>query len=589
MCYIFYTYYGKLYHEKSNRRKYLLSTKIKVTFASLILLEKTPSGCIVRAFFGKKPFNGDNMKKGLIFGLQLMCLCLFVGHAPLLSKNSAHKKDTHFDVLRKTMARKINDIHRVDQILEAYKKLTKEVHQPQATWNVFEKWLTEKSYFIGSKHYNHDLVYEELPGLKKSDSFHRYFKRFVENILPKTPPKEAHHGKVKRITVLYSGLAGGGHKSPAVALARYCEQIGHKVLIIDLDEISNLYSPRVDGYTKAQIYEEIYQRQGNQKKATELYKRINKLYTPEKRKYLFDTKERIRKFRADHIFAVAHHQHNLSYLSYQLGIPMTYVHTDHTFNPNLIRLVKEQVKLADPLIQFGVLTYSKSFFENIHQAFSVQDKHLPPALSKQMVQLAFPVRPSFKSATKVQIKKLRKALHIPQNGIVCKLAMGQAGFTDELGKIVHKLIQEAKTLKKPLDVFVICAKNTKLKADLEKVVKRAALHHSKLHMHVCGFMEEKEMAAIDRASDVWITKPGGATCAELVCTQKQMLYLFVDHHEWEKTNAAYLRKLRLAAPLSLQTSITKQIMKRAAYHKKLNLKRLPKDLWREQVTNIIGK
>src|SRR5262249_23178874 len=144
------------------------------------------------------------------------------------------------------------------------------------------------------------------------------------------------------------------------------------------------------------------------------------------------------------------------------------------------------------------------------------------------------------------------------NAIVCKLAMGANGLAIDIKKILKRIVREEKRLKRPLNVFVICGKNE----DLKEQLKHYSRAKGKITISIMGFLEEKQMADIDRVSDVWITKPGGSTSAELVQTQKQMLYEINPAHPWERCNAHYLESLHLAKKLTPNRSIIDQIKNR---------------------------
>lgn len=486
------------------------------------------------------------------------------------------------------MAKKIDDIERVDLVLKKYKELLGEVSLSKNSRDGLEEWLLKKSIYIGSKYYDHNALYESVPELKKNTKFQRAYKEFVSNIAC----KHAHRHKSlapkdqKNITILFTGCAGGGHQAPATALAQHFKKLGHKVQFIDVSELENRYSPRVEGYTRAQIYSEVFQKEGNAEKARKLRERIDELYKPEKRRSMTDLKKMITNFEADHIFTVAHHRPHLSYVSFQLGIPMTYVHTDHVFHRLLLPILKEQMDFETPLVKFTALSNDEDFLKNVYEELKIEKGELPHSIRRQIVRLDFPVRSSFAPVTKKQMHEIHNTLAIPRNAMVCKLAMGQSGLTKEIEDTLRQLIHEEKLLHHPLYVYVVCGKNVALKTHLEKLVQRHLTGKSKIHIDLRGFMDETEMAQIDKACNVWITKPGGSTSAELVQTQKQMLYVVTPHHPWEKNNAKYLEKLNLAERLSSSKPLVRQIQKRCDFHKRVDLEALPTSRWQHQATRL---
>ncbi|MBS0635140.1 MAG: hypothetical protein JSR37_06735 [Verrucomicrobia bacterium] len=480
---------------------------------------------------------------------------------------------SYADTLRERLARRLPDIERVDHIVEAYATMKEALYLDETTEKTFEDWLAAKVLFIGSRYYDHNLVYKRLPALQHNEKFTKAYSRFVSNITIdnasewRTERSETN----KKITLLFTGAYGGGHRAPTMAIKQYLEEKGHTVQLIDVDEVENRYSPQIDGYTKADIYAEVYQKQNDPKKAERLTKLLNAAQKIEDQRFLADIKDDIIQFQPDHIIAVAHHKPKLAYLSYSLGVPMTYMHTDHGFNRTLLPILYEQERLSDtPLIHFAMLSRDALFDTS-------------ESIVRQLVRVDFPVRPSFQPASSKEKLKLREKLNIPADAVVVKLAMGANGLANDMKRLLNRMKRDSKKIKKPFHVFVVCGKNEQLKKDLEKYGK----NKSKLNLHVLGFLDEKAMAEIDRASDVWITKPGGSTSAELVQTQKQMLYEINPAHPWEQNNATFLKSIGLAKKLDKKKSIIKQIEERIKRHKSVVRKQLPLSNWQKQLDEVI--
>jgi len=469
--------------------------------------------------------------------------------------------------LREKLAHKIPDIERIDTIISAYNDLKDEVPLKQKSTKAIEKWLTNKAYFVGSRFYDHNLLFDKLPKLKKNKQFKAAYKEFISKITYYNNPTDTD----KKITILFTGAYGGGHKAPTMAIKAYLEHKGYTIQLIDVDERENRYSPEVDGYTKADLYAEVYQKLNDPAKAKELGRKLSKAQPIEDRRFLGDIREEVAEFGPKHILAVAHHKPRLAYISYVLGCPMTYIHTDHGFRPMLQSILTEQKRLKKPLIRFGLIGDDKLFKAKKEK-------------KRQVVRVDFPVRASFKPISPSRLKSLRKRMQIEDNAYVVKVAMGQNGLAKDIKKILVRMIEEEKKLKNPLYVYVVCGRNEQLQEQLAPFANAKG----KIHIKILGFLEEKEMAKIDRASDVWITKPGGSTSAELVETQKQMLYEINASHGWEKSNAAQLKKLGLAKKMSKKRSIIKQIQERINRHKKINKKKLPRSQWQAQIDKIVS-
>jgi UDP-N-acetylglucosamine:LPS N-acetylglucosamine transferase len=491
--------------------------------------------------------------------------------------------------LRRDMANALPDIERVDEILAQYDKLKEQKKFSKKSARAFEQWLCTKSIFLGSAFYDHNLVYKKFTHLSKDKKFKKAYDAFVKGIAsPHKPAVKPHLKQHKKITVLYTGSYGGGHKIPATALTTHLEKHGHTVQLIDVDAISDRYSPVIEGFTRGQIYQEVFQKQGNAKRAHTLGKMIDAAQRTSQKRYLTDLRKMIADFGSDHIFAAAHHRPKLSYLSFYLGIPMTYLHTDFVFHRQLVPILTEQMKLKRKPVSFVSLSKEDSFLKNIYEGLKIKKKgKLPAAARKQIVPVGFPVRPSFVPVTKEQVNNIRDKLKIPHEAIVCKLAMGQNGLAREIRDILTRLFKEEKKLSEPFHLFVICGKNDLLREDIQKLVKESLGKNSLITVHLMGFLDEQEMAQIDKASDVWITKPGGSTCAELIKTQKQMLYVLNKHHSWELVNANYLKKLKLGGIFSTKKSIVSQVKERIREGNKVDHSKLPKNNWEQKAIDVL--
>ncbi len=486
--------------------------------------------------------------------------------------------------LRERLAHRLPDIEQVDQIVDAYTTFSNKVALDSSTTASLEDWLLAKSTYIGSKNYDHNLFFRRAPSLNDDKYFNKHFKIFVDKITKETKEEEVNQqtnnqelnsGDLpieKRITLLFTGAYGGGHRAPTMAIKEYLEKTGHTVQLIDVDDVENKYSPEINGYTKADIYAEVYQKQNNPRKAKYLTRLLNKAQPVEDKRFLTDIRHSVSEFMPQHIIAVAHHKPKLTYISYKLGIPMTYIHTDHGFNRMLLPVLYEQEKIENPLVRFALLGNDPLF-------------QASESITKQLTRVDFPVRASFRPASRKRKQLLRKDLKIPKNAYVIKLAMGQNGLAKDMKKILNRIRRERKKLKKPLYVFAICGKNELLKKQLHKYTKTKG----KVKVRVLGFLEEKQMAAVDRASDIWITKPGGSTSAELVQTRKQMLYEINPAHPWETNNAKHLEGLHLAKKLSSKKSIIRQIQSRIKVDKKLKKDKIPASNWQAQIDALIAE
>jgi UDP-N-acetylglucosamine:LPS N-acetylglucosamine transferase len=505
---------------------------------------------------------------------------LFAGHNLYKGKRS----------LRTKMAKKMPDVVRVDKILSELKKLSRKAKLSKRKTKALGNWLHTQSIFVGSSYYNHSRAFSSVKKLARNKKFKKQYAKFVENISqnPKVLPRAPH--EKKHVSILYTGCYGGGHKTPATAIAQYFEGIGCEVQLIDVDVIANKYSPVVEGYTRAQIYGEVFQKEGNVEKAKRLKAKIEKAQTISSLRHVADIREMVREFNPKHIFVVAHHRPYLGAISYQLGIPMTFVHTDFIFHKGLAPLVKEQAKIKKPLITFSVLTRKKFFFKHLYEALDMDAEtktKLPASVRRQLLYgFGIPVRSSFVPPTPEQIVELRHLIGVPKEAIICKIAMGQNALLRETHAVIQRFIDEQKQLDKEVHLFVVCGKNDQLRESIYELTDQVD-PNGKLKIHPFGFLNEPEMACVDKVSDIWISKPGGSTTSELVATQKQMLYLTNPHHHWELYNARFLQSHGLAEALTDDEPIYSQVKKRIKAHAQLDKNILPINEWKEKALSLV--
>lgn len=486
---------------------------------------------------------------------------------------------TDEESFRQKLARSLFDIERVEIIFKQYKNLLARVHFSERMRIDFESWLVEKSIFIGSRFYDHNLIYEALPYLASSDEFQKVYEQFVRAITPSETVS-----MTKKYTILFTGQAGGGHRMSAQALATHLENSGNEIQLIDIDLLESRYLPQACGYSRRELYDEVYQRQQNPARATQLLRHMLHNQPLQAKCYLGEAKKMIAQFQPTRIFSVAHHKPELTYLSFLLGIPMTVVHTDYLFHQLLLPILTEQAKLKRALVHCTAPTDELLFFENMFQELHITNE-LPLAIMSQFQRLDFPIRDHFTCPTAEEISAIRTRLGIQPTATVCKIAMGQSGITTLIQTILRRLVEELRTTPMTLHVFVICGRNRELYNTLQASSRNAA----GCIVDVRGFLEAEEMAEIDKVSDVWITKPGGSTSTELLNTRKQMLYLLEGNHPWEQANARYLELFRLAAKLTMKKSIIGQIRNRIAAHRNLDLAALPQTNWKHQINKIILK
>lgn len=514
------------------------------------------------------------------------------GQEVLQKKKQAIVERPDLQNVRIELAKKLNDIDRIDEIVYDYATIVKGKIPNVEDQKVFEQWMQGIAYFLGSPHYDHQLFFKHLsahPFFSTDKNFKTAFRNFTKKIQGIATPLQRTLNtskKVKNIAILYPGSGGGGHKAPAQAMAKSLEAQGYKVKLLDVDEFERPYDPKIGGLTRGEIYSKIYQQAGDLPKAFQMWNEGNDAQPLKDRKYMRDLTNTLRDFNTNHLFVVAHHQPEHASLAYQLGVPTTYVHTDNEFHNNLLELNLNQQELAKPLVSFTSLSNEADFHHYLVEREGKQHyNELSPKVREQMVRLDFPVRDSFTKVTKVEKNEIRHTLNIDPNATVVKVAMGANGIGSDIKMILNKIKEEAHLSQKPLHVLVVCGANKALKEELDAENNQ----HGNAKFEILGFLNEKEMSNFDKASDVWITKPGGSTSAEALAMRKQMLYLPNDHHLWELTNAHRLEKENLAEEFKPWESIIGQINKRAVIGEEVEFAPTNAERWTDQLANIVNR
>lgn len=509
-----------------------------------------------------------------------------------IEKNAERKS---LQEVRIELAKKLNDIERVDKIIYEYSTIVKDTIPDATNRKLFEQWMVGISYFLGSQHYNHELFFKHQAQndfFTKNKEFKTAFRKFSRAIQRHSSPLHKTIDtarKVKNIAIMYPGSGGGGHKSPATAMGKYLESQGYNVKLLDIDQFESGYDPKIGGLTRGEIFSKIYQQEGNTDKAYQMWNEGNDKQPIKDRKFMKDLTDTLRDFNTDHLFVVAHHQPEHSSLAYQLGVPTTYVHTDNEFHHNLQELCLNQQEIKTPLVNFTALSNQSDFYHYLlTREGSPHYNELPENVKKQMVEMNFPVRESFQPVTKTEKMSIREELGISADATVVKIAMGANGIPGDIKRIMKKIQDEEHLTHKPLHVLVVCGANVNLKNELvEEMANQPASGNVKFQ--ILGFLNEQEMAKFDKASDVWVTKPGGSTSAEAQKMRKQMLYVPNYHHMWELTNAHRLEKENLAAKLEENGSLVEQINQRAAIGEEVEYAKPNGETWTQQLAKIVER
>lgn len=193
---------------------------------------------------------------------------------------------------------------------------------------------------------------------------------------------------------------------------------------------------------------------------------------------------------------------------------------------------------------------------------------LPPELEKykeryenyQRVSLLtqYPIHEAFtREISKAEIEQFKEKYQLRQEAKLWAMTMGSQGvggilfkYIDQVIRGAIKEIQTGKSveLEKGLDVIILCGANQALHKELNEYYDRAMVENCQgdaqllvqlreyVHFTSMPKLKLEEMAIVGKASDAFLSKPGGGTTAEVLLGEFPMLIHREEKHFWEFGN-----------------------------------------------------
>ncbi len=530
---------------------------------------------------------------------------------PLLKRNSLQKA---FRVFVKQvvdcsvlipLARALNDIDHAKAILHMYQATLQNLLTMDEK-RLFESWLIASALYLGGKACDYDFLLNDLASFINKDSplgsavsqqkivflkqslFQSKFLVFLQGVTDlvssyrRQTPIDQPPIAFRKVAILYPGFCGRGHRTSAEAISQFFTKKGIGVAIIDTDVIELPYAPKIiEGYTNAQLYAEVRQEEGRDEKWERLKAELDSRYRLDNRRAMKDIREILVAEQVDHIFCIAHHQPHFSSLGFQLGIGITFVHTDREFSRLLVPLVALQKKLTTNVISFSVVDTSESFFKQLlHNPTNREIIDLPVSVRRHFVTMGLPVRASFQPSTYGEMRRIREKAGIPINALVITACFGQNCTKREMEEFLQKVETEYQLSLETVVVHVLCGTNR----SLIKLVLQKGKDSKNIVFSPLGFLSEYEMAQQFKIADVVFTKPGGSITSELIQMRKKVLYVLATDSAWEESNASLLRSSGLGQEYFKETPLQLQIQE--LLEKPISLKNLPEP-WNVQLGEYI--
>lgn len=206
---------------------------------------------------------------------------------------------------------------------------------------------------------------------------------------------------------------------------------------------------------------------------------------------------------------------------------------------------------------------------------SFQKGELLQELNRMIVQSAYPIDDSFSALpTREGIKNTKATFNIPTEAKLVTVAMGAQGLGGEIESCVTQFVNDAaKTMAYSpghalprVHILALCGQNELLmqsvansyQRDLDGIpdedIRRSVMNAVTVQSQ--GWVSAgKPMAELMKASDLFVTKPGGRTVAELERTQTPTLLKVIPSHFWEFGNVAFMQSQGLATTLGDKTPL----------------------------------
>lgn len=389
----------------------------------------------------------------------------------------------------------------------------------------FQNWLKEHLFLLGCRSKDHIAV------LQQNSQFLPYLER-LQNFFQAVACQEHYHSKSnkhpKKIVIITTS-GGGGELMVAKALKQHLETFSCSIDLVDtrqiMDENKDILYQFTNGLREGDIWSEILQKRNNPKLADEFWWKTDQLrrFIPDQSSYLL--KQHIRSLQPDLILTTRYFSPGDIALSYDLNIPVRFVHCDYRFAPELLPFIE---KIDPHLVHFWVPS----------------PECIPPSVTWEgrVKVLGYPLRLGIQKFE--HINRLSHGIQPEQK--VVMMMMGRHGMEGTLLPLIQKLSIEGSSLG-PLYIIVICGRNTHMQEQISSYIKKTQFPHN-ICLQVLGSLDEDKMSIYYNMTDVFVGKAGGCVTAEII--QMGIKALIPESYELEIANRDHLVSLGLGKKLN---------------------------------------
>lgn len=437
-----------------------------------------------------------------------------------------------------------------------------------------DRWFYEHAHLLGSKKVpalgillNHGDLHADIarhPELREGLlSLFTGIQEFLSGDYHRNASEDSSR-KMKVLIITTSGF-GGGHFSSADAASTYLKSKYNDIDVVMYDtkkqhQDKDVMYRATGSFHAESIYDDILIKDNNQEKALAYWSVLStmKHFIPDRSIETLMTE--VRNERPDLILSFIHNRPEYISLSYSFDIPLHIVSTDfelqhllyefvQSASPKLVRILAstKHTNYFQGLFEFTKKPFMKGFFADtilkgledyLHNHASWDGfKRKAPIFDV----MGIPVRKEIvENRDPSYLAQIRRKYNLDSSSKVITIAMGKQGGGN-VEQIVKEISEEESSFTQPVDFFVVCGKNKVLASKIRDFSKTFSSTNIKFHVH--EFLNASEVSDLLNLSHFLISKPGGATTAEVLETNTPLLAYSALH--WEKANFDLLRDLDL--------------------------------------------
>ncbi len=414
---------------------------------------------------------------------------------------------------------------------------------------------------------------------------------------PQANAQETHEERHK--VLIITGSYGSGHQSAASTI-NHLLQKDPQVVTQTVNECLDLSDPlsiATGGlYRSCQTFTHFTYQEGNKRKATLINILNLKLgeYIPNT--HFQELAEITQKAAPHQLISTIHHIEGVTSLAYFFQIPLNIIITDYEFPHSQWFHLNH---LDPELVHYSIPAVHSNFFRPLFEKYISQhwDAKIPGTRTRMIWDkfftaqqeeifhsvleslgvfhyLPFPVAPQIRPPeNQEEILASRKALGLSLDlkRKVLALAYGGEASTNEITQLIEKILKLQPKLEHPVELAILSAGNAEVKQRISQLLTRAGIPLTDLSPKqgpgtsppitakiLDRLSYQEEMPHLYRASDLFISKSGGATSSELIESQVYFIRGF-KLWPWEIENTQHLESLGLAIPESRLTDANPEL------------------------------